>query len=52
MRTGKDMNIFITHFDWYKEVPGVGYEPTEKAPEEAVEAMKRVNERSKKGLEA
>ena len=35
---------FIHHLDWYIVVEGVGYVPTEKAPPEAVEAMKRMNE--------
>ncbi len=51
MRVNKDLNIFITHFDWYEEVPGEGYVPTDKAPPEAVEAMQRVNSRAEKGLE-
>lgn len=35
---------FIHNLDWYTVVEGIGYVPTEKAPPEAVEAMKRMNE--------
>ena len=34
----------LGHFDWYTHEKGVGYQPTEKAPPEAVEALKKLNE--------
>ena len=37
---------FVSHLDWYDVVEGTGYVPTEKAPKEAIEAMKRLNEMS------
>ncbi len=36
--------IFAGHTDWYTFEIGVGYVPTEKAPPEAVEAMKSFNQ--------
>lgn len=51
MRNDKDFFYFAPHFDWYIVEKGKGYVPTDKAPPEAVEAMRRVNERSEKGLE-
>ncbi len=48
MRYDKNLDVFIERFDWYKkDNSGCFYIPTEKAPPEAVEAMKRVNERKK-----
>lgn len=44
MRYDKDYAFFALHFDWYY-VDENGYQPTEKAPQEAVEAMKRFNKR-------
>ena len=35
---------FISHLEWYTIVEGVGYVPTEEAPQEAIESMKRLNE--------
>lgn len=45
----KDSNlmIFLAHSEWYTHVKGVGYVPTEKAPPEAVKAMKEYNSYSK-----
>ena len=51
MRINNDLKVFIARPDWYEIVEGVGYVPTDKAPVEAVDAMKRVNERANKGLE-
>lgn len=42
--TGNFDMWFLGHFDWYTNEPGKGYIPTEKAPPEAVEATKRLNE--------
>ena len=47
MRKDNNLLIFIFHHEWYTHVKGVGYVPTEKAPKEAVEAMKRYNSYSK-----
>ncbi len=33
MRYDKSFAYFRPHFDWYRFVHGVGYVPTEKAPE-------------------
>lgn len=38
----------LTHLDWYTTQKGVGYVPTEKAPPEAVVALKKLNEYDKK----
>ena len=38
----------LTHLDWYTTQKGVGYVPTEKAPPEAVAALKKLNEYDKK----
>ena len=43
MRIDTDYIVFAAHFDWYIFVPGTGYVPTDKAPDYAVEAMKRWN---------
>lgn len=46
MRYDKNLDVFITHFDWYtKDETGRRYIPTDKAPKEAIEAMNKVNER-------
>lgn len=34
----------LSHLDWYTHVKGVGYVPTEKAPPEAVDALRYLNE--------
>lgn len=48
MRYDKNVNTFIEHFDWYtKDETDRFYIPTAKAPKEAVEAMKKVNEHKK-----
>lgn len=47
MRADKDLRIFLGNSDWYKLKKNIGYIPTDKAPKEAVEAMKRYNERVK-----
>lgn len=51
MRNDKDFFFFAPHFDWYTIVKGKGYVPTDKAPPEAIEAMKRVNQRLNKQAE-
>lgn len=43
MRRDSVYHIFAGHFDWYTIDPKKGFIPTEKAPKEAVEAMKRHN---------
>lgn len=47
MRFDRDYAIFASHFDWYKFIPGTGFVPTEKAPDYAIEAMRRWNEKQK-----
>ena len=47
MRIDRNLMVFIGHSDWYKHVNGVGYVPTDKAPKEAIEAMKKYNSYSK-----
>ena len=42
---------FIHHLDWYTVVEGVGYVPTDLAPPEAVEAMKRMNAMTEEEIE-
>lgn len=43
MRYDRNFAVFAGHSDWYTFVKGVGYVPTDKAPEEAVKAMKEFN---------
>lgn len=43
MRYDKSFAYFRPHFDWYRFEHGVGYVPTEKAPEEARKAMDKYN---------
>lgn len=46
MRKIPEFDIFIRHHDWYvKDEKTYHYIPTDKAPPEAVEAMKSLNER-------
>ena len=47
MRSDKNLKIFLGHRDWYEFKRGEGYVPTDKAPPEAVEAMKAFNRYSK-----
>ncbi len=48
MRYDKDLAVFGKHFDWYKVVYGVGYVPTDKAPEYAKTAMDNYNDKDAK----
>ena len=34
----------LEHFEWYTHDKDNGYQPTEKAPPEAIEALKEINE--------
>lgn len=43
MRIDPNLKIFFDHEEWYTFEKGVGYVPTDKAPEEAVKAMKEYN---------
>ena len=43
MRYDKDLALFAKHLDWYKVVHGIGYVPTDKAPEKARNAMENYN---------
>lgn len=43
MHYDKILASFIAHSDWYTFVKGIGYVPTESAPPEAVEVMRRFN---------
>ena len=43
MRIDPNFMLFIDHEDWYTFEKGVGYVPTDKAPEEAVEAINKYN---------
>ena len=43
MKYDKNFAYFVDHFDWYTVKKGVGYVPTEKAPPEAVKAMREYN---------
>lgn len=45
MRYDKGYAYFRPHTDWYTWVSGVGYVPTEKAPEDAVKAMEAYNKK-------
>ncbi len=45
MRDNKDFSAFATHYDWYTKDENGFYLPTENAPSEAIEAMKRANSR-------
>ena len=43
MRIDPNFIIFVDHEEWYPFKIGIGYVPTDKAPKEAVEAMKKFN---------
>ena len=43
MRVDPNYKIFIKNSEWYVFKKGVGYIPTDKAPKEAVDAMKKYN---------
>lgn len=47
MRADKDYNLFSKNPDWFTHKKGIGYIPTDIAPKEVVEAIKRYNERVK-----
>ena len=46
MRYDRDYAYFRPHFDWYIYIRCVGYIPTPIAPEDAVQAMERFNQRT------
>lgn len=43
MRIDRNLRIFLGHSEWYTFEKGIGYVPKDKAPEEAVKAMKEYN---------
>ena len=43
MRYDKNFAKFGGHPEWYELKKGIGYVPTEKAPEEAKKAMEKYN---------
>ena len=43
MRYDKNYAIFAKDADWSEFIKGIGYVPTDKAPEEAKKAMKKYN---------
>lgn len=43
MRYDPNYAYFRPHPEWYTVVAGVGYVPTDKAPAEAIKAMKEYN---------
>lgn len=47
MKIDKDFKAFCSHSEWYDIIEGVGYVPTKECPEDAKDAMERVNARSK-----
>ncbi|MEE0059266.1 MAG: hypothetical protein UE295_00405 [Acutalibacteraceae bacterium] len=47
----RELSVFSRHYDWYTKDENGFYVPTEKAPEEAVEAMNYCNELAKKDIE-
>ena len=51
MKIDPNYIVFCFHEDWYTHKKGVGYVPTDKAPEEAVKAMAAFNEESRKRVE-
>jgi len=48
MRYDRNFIVFAGHPDWYTHVKGVGYVPTDEAPEEARKAMEEYNKYSDK----
>ncbi len=48
MRIDENLMVFLPHPDWYVHKTGIGYVPTDQAPIEAVEAMKKYNSYSDK----
>lgn len=51
MRIMKELDIFAKHFDWYTKDTEGYYVPTEKAPPEAIAAMKKCNDIAKRDKE-
>ena len=51
MRIDRDWLLFYNHPEWYTVKKGEGYVPTEKAPPEIVEAIKRYKETCKRRKE-
>ena len=49
MRILRDFLLFVDHPEWYTIDKEKGYVPTDEAPEEIVEAIKRFNEDIKHG---
>ena len=46
MRRDRDFEMFIDHSEWWEKDWKTGlFTPTDKAPDEIVEAIQRVNER-------
>ena len=43
MRVDSNFIIFVDHEEWYTFKIGVGYVPTDKAPQKAVDAMNKFN---------
>ena len=43
MRIDENLKVFLPHPEWYVHKIGIGYVPTDQAPIEAVEAMKKYN---------
>lgn len=43
MRIDPNFMVFAEHEEWYTFEKGVGYIPTDEAPQEAVEAMQKYN---------
>lgn len=43
MRYDKNYAMFAGHPEWYEFKTGIGYVPTDKAPEEAKKAMREYN---------
>ena len=51
MRKLPELDIFITHYDWYTKDAKGYFVPTEEAPKEAVKAMNYCNELTKRDIE-
>ena len=51
MRIVKELDVFITHYDWYTKDENYYFVPTEKAPPEAVKAMEHCNELARRDEE-
>jgi len=50
MRKMPELDVFISHYDWYTKDEVGFFVPTDKAPQEAIEAMEYCNKLAKRDI--